>query len=198
MSCTSGTRGHLKRRKLRRWVVSVCVCVFVSVCVWCPSLLCGFPTWFVREVLSCLYDTHQTDTLGRNWYIGLTVGLTTRDATDPHEADTLGRNWYIGLTVGLTARDATDPHEADALGRNWYIGLTVGLTTRDANDPHEADTLGRNWYVGLTVGLITCQSFFITVKVSVCLNWSRHLIVHHVVHSTNNGNSIQASTSVFY
>jgi len=39
------------------------------------------------------------------------------------------------LTVGLTTRDATDTHEADSLGRNWdvsdfYTTATSGRSTK--------------------------------------------------------------------
>jgi hypothetical protein len=56
------------------------------------------------------------------------VRLTTQDTPNTHEADTLGRNWYNSLlTAGrnssclkLTTRDATDTREANTLGRNSY------------------------------------------------------------------------------
>jgi hypothetical protein len=58
ISCNSGISGRRKRGKLRRWVVSVCECV------WCPSLLCGFASRSVREVWSCLCMTHMKQTPG--------------------------------------------------------------------------------------------------------------------------------------
>jgi hypothetical protein len=72
MSCTSGIRGRRKRRTLRRWVVCVCA---VCMCVWCPSLRCGFASRSVREVWSCLCMIHMKQTpWGRNWYAFLTAG----------------------------------------------------------------------------------------------------------------------------
>lgn len=68
----------------------------LSGAVWCPSLQCGvlIPVCSGGLVVS-LYYTHEAKTLGRNWYISFTVGLTTREAIDTHEVETLGRNLYI-------------------------------------------------------------------------------------------------------
>jgi hypothetical protein len=71
----------------------VCVCV-VSL----AALPFRFPVCSVGLVVS-LYDTHQTEPLGRNCYISLTVLLTTRDVADAHEADTLGRNSYDHVLI---------------------------------------------------------------------------------------------------
>jgi len=48
-------------------------CLCVGVCVWCPSLRCGFASRSNREVYVSLYDAHPTDILGRNWYAFLTA-----------------------------------------------------------------------------------------------------------------------------
>jgi hypothetical protein len=69
--CISGIRGRRKRRKLRRWVVSlfvrecvivcVCVCMCVYVCmVSLAALRVRFPVWSGGLVVS-LYDTHEAD-----------------------------------------------------------------------------------------------------------------------------------------
>jgi hypothetical protein len=90
MPCTRYTWSS-NRRKLRRLLVCVCVCVCVCVvcvfvcvvrgvcvcvclcvvcvfvcvcvCVWCPSLCCGFASRSVQEVWSCLC---MTESLGRS------------------------------------------------------------------------------------------------------------------------------------
>jgi hypothetical protein len=66
------------------WLVSVCVCV------WCPSLLCGFASRSLLEVWSCLYDTHEAETLGSNWYSALSGGFTR---TSPFNKDKKTGNW---------------------------------------------------------------------------------------------------------
>jgi hypothetical protein len=77
----------------------VCVCVMSL-----AALRVRFPVSSGGLVMS-LYDTHAAETLGCNWYIALSGGFTTRDATDtlPYlggGADNSGRNWYAFLTAG--------------------------------------------------------------------------------------------------
>jgi hypothetical protein len=65
-----------------------------------------------------LYDTHEAETLGRNWYIALSGGFTTRDATDALP--------YLG---GLTTRDATDtlswPRDATRTSPFSYVAWSI-------------------------------------------------------------------------
>jgi hypothetical protein len=49
------------------WCLCICVCRFQV----CSGGLVVF-----------LYDTHEAESLARNWWISLSVGLTTQDATD--------------------------------------------------------------------------------------------------------------------
>jgi hypothetical protein len=104
MSCTSGIRGRRNRRQLRSWVMFVCV--------WCPSLLCGFASRSLLEVWSCLCMIHMkqrprdaTDTLPYlgGWQLG--TQLIHCLIWGVHN---LGRNWYIALSGGFATWDATD------------------------------------------------------------------------------------------
>jgi hypothetical protein len=60
------------------WCVCVCVCVMSRF-----LLRWGFASRPVGgDMIVSLYDTHEAEPLGLNWYISLTVSLTPRDAID--------------------------------------------------------------------------------------------------------------------
>ena len=83
MPCISGIHNRRKLENLgggwcfyiRKCVcVCVCVCVYECVCVCVCVMSLGalrfhFPVWVMF-----LYNTHEADTLGRNWYAFLTAG----------------------------------------------------------------------------------------------------------------------------
>ena len=61
------------------------LCLSICVCVWGGGSRVALRVRFaVRSgnTIVSVYDTHESEPLGPNWYISLTVGLTTRDATD--------------------------------------------------------------------------------------------------------------------
>jgi hypothetical protein len=135
-----------------------------------------------------LYDTHEAETLGRNRYIALTVGLTTRDTTDTHEADTLGPNRYAFLTAGNNSYVPGNIPFLIPNSRRLTLMVLQVFTKKRKLDTHFVRLQFFFFWFGIVQELSESRSYLsepgylILIDLEMCLRLGQDRFLPHPVH----------------